>query len=45
MAWLIGAIITIGALLGAIKAIVEFFEWLKRRKEEDDTDRPTDQES
>jgi hypothetical protein len=36
MTWLIGIIITFAALLGAVKGIVEFFDWLKKRKEQKD---------
>lgn len=36
MTWLIGAIITFAALLGAVKGIIEFYVWFKKRTEEND---------
>jgi len=33
MTWLIGFIIGLGALLIAIKSIVEFIEWVQKRRE------------
>jgi hypothetical protein len=39
MGWLFGAIITLGALLGAIKGIADFFKWMKEKNtEEEDQD-------
>ena len=32
MTWIIAAIITLGALLAAIKAIIEFYEWIERKR-------------
>ncbi len=31
MSWIIGALITIGALAAAVKAIVELWEWAKSK--------------
>ena len=38
MTWLVGFIVACGALFGAIKGIVEFFEWLRDRNKEEPQD-------
>ncbi len=38
MTALIAFIITVAALLGAVKGLVDFYEWWQRRQEEEEQD-------